>query len=440
MATLTFGIFACGRVSSDAKDAAAGRAAPALEDGTDGEGQFGDDADGRSERRRCVFGPWSAPVNVGPTINGSFSEHHPWITKDGLSLYITTTRFSQSVSDEDIAVAHRSSRSAPWSAPVRLGPNVNTVGYNDGVPSISEDGLDLYFHSPRPGGCGAADIYVSHRDDPTDDVAWQPAVNLGCVVNNGGPDNGPDFFRANGTDYLYFLQNNTPGHIGAATNPNIVLSTRPRGSGIAGWSSPVVVTELNSIYRQGRMAIRRADGLEMLFSRDDPGGFGGTDIYSSTRSSLSSPWSAPVNLGPAINTAFNEGGSAFDFKGQTLYFFSDRPGGFGMRDLYTATRKKLCAPTAECHDVRVEADKSCQGAASINAGSSDEDGDHDATCAQSPAGPFALGSTRVTLTCTDRASGLMDSCTATVTVFASADDDSNSAMSIPFTRRRNPPP
>jgi hypothetical protein len=47
-----------------------------------------------------------------------------------------------------------------------------------------------------------------------------------------------------------------------------------------------------------------------------------------------------------------------------------------------------------------------------------------------PAGP----------TCTDRASGLMDSCTATVTVFASADDDSNSAMSIPFTRRRNSPP
>lgn len=413
-------------------------AAHALEDGTDGESQFGPwdeptnlchEADGRGERRRCVFGPWSAPVNMGPTINGSFNESHPWITRDGLSLYITTTRFSQIASDEDIAVSQRSSRSAPWSAPVRLGPNVNTVGFNDAVPSISEDGLDMYFHSPRPGGCGAADIYVSHRDDPTDDFAWQPAVNLGCVVNNSGPDNGPDFFRAHGIDYLYFLQDNTPGHIGAATNPNIVLSTRPRGSGIAGWSSPEVVAELNSIYRQGRMTIRRADGLEMCFSRDsDPAGFGGTDIYCSSRPSLSSPWSAPVNLGPAINTPFNDGGSACDFKGQTLYLFSDRPGGFGMRDLYTATRKRFCAPTARCHDVTVEADQSCRRASSINAGSSDQDEDHDTTCTQSPAGPFGLGSTRVTLTCTDRASGLTDSCTATVTVVASADDHGNSNL------------
>src|SRR5713101_2728739 len=230
----------------------------------------------------CVFGPWSAPVNVGPAINGPFNDSHPWITKDGLSLYITTTRFSNNVNDEDIAVAHRRSRTAPWSTPARLGPNVNAVGFNDALPSISEDGLDLYFHSPRPGGFGAADIYVSHRDDQTDDFAWQPAVNLGPNVNSPSPDNGPDSFRANGTDYLYFVQANTPGHIGTATNPNIVLSTRPRGSGITGWTKPVVITELNSIYTQGRPSIRRADGLEMCISRTgDPAGFGGTDIYCS---------------------------------------------------------------------------------------------------------------------------------------------------------------
>jgi hypothetical protein len=79
-----------------------------------------------------------------------------------------------------------------------------------------------------------------------------------------------------------------------------------------------------------------------------------------------------VNLGPAINTPFNDGGSAFDFKGQTLYFFSDRPGGFGMRDLYAATRKRFCAPTADCQNVKMEADDSCHGTASNNAGSSDE--------------------------------------------------------------------
>src|SRR5712691_4549984 len=296
----------------------------------------------------CVFGPWSTPVNVGPVINSPSDQNiAAWITKDGLSLYFSTTRFSKKTSDFDIAVSRRSSLNAPWGTPVRLGPNVNAVGFNDAFPSISEDGLDLYFASIRPGGFGTnnTDLYVSHRDDPTNDSAWQPAVNLGPNVNSSSPENGADFFQANGTDYLYYVRFPPvllPGSIG--NGPNIVLSTRPTGSGIEGWSKPVVVTELNSMYTQGRPAIRRADGLEMCISRNaDPAGFGGTDLYCSTRSSLSSPWSTPVNLGPTINTPSEEGGQAFDFSGKTLFFQSDRSGSFG-RDLYTVTRKQFCTP------------------------------------------------------------------------------------------------
>jgi hypothetical protein len=152
------------------------------------------------------FSDWSEPVNMGEPINLSGSNQASWITRDGLSLYITTTRFSHLLSDEDIAVSQRSSLEDPWGEPVRLGPNVNTVGHNDSFASISEDGLDLYIHSNRPGGCGAADLYVSHRTDPTDDFGWQEAVNLGCVVNNPVRNNGPDFFQADGTDYLYYVR------------------------------------------------------------------------------------------------------------------------------------------------------------------------------------------------------------------------------------------
>jgi hypothetical protein len=215
---------------------------------------------------------------------------------------------------------------------------------------------------------------VSHRDDPTDDSAWQPAVNLGPNVNSSSPENGPDFFQADGTDYLYYVRFPPvllQGTIG--NGPNIVLSTRATSSGIKGWSKPVVVTELNSIYTQGRPSIRRADGLEMCISRaGDPAGFGGTDISCSTRSSLSSPWSKPVNLGPTINSPSEEGGQAFDFSGRTLYFQSDRLGSIGMRDLYTVRRQQFCTPTADCQNVKVEADNSCHGPTSINAGSSDE--------------------------------------------------------------------
>jgi hypothetical protein len=291
------------------------------------------------EHNRCregqKFSDWSEPVNMGEPINSPDSNQASWITKDGLSLYITTTRFSHLLSDEDIAVSHRSRLNDPWGEPVRLGPNVNTVGYNDSFPSISEDELDLYFHSPRPGGCGAADLYVAHRTDPTDDFGWQEAVNLGCVVNSPGPDNGPDFFRADGTDHLYYVQTNPPG--GIATLPNIVVSTRPTGRGDFGWGSPIPVNELNSEYEQGRTSIRRTDGLEMLFTSQRPG-FGVRDIWVSTRESLWLPWSPPVNLGSTINTQYDDAAPNLDFEGTTLYFWSNRPGGFGVRDLYTSTR------------------------------------------------------------------------------------------------------
>src|SRR6516225_3749290 len=82
---------------------------------------------------QCVYTPWSDPVNMGPEVNSPYNDSHSWITKNGLSLYITTTRFSMNVNDEDIAVSQRRSLSDPWGTPVRLGPNVNTVGFNDAV-------------------------------------------------------------------------------------------------------------------------------------------------------------------------------------------------------------------------------------------------------------------------------------------------------------------
>jgi len=47
-------------------------------------------------------------------------------------------------------------------------------------------------------------------------------------------------------------------------------------------------------------------------------------------------------LGAIINTGFNEGAPALSCDGTTLYFYSNRPGGFGQNDLYVSTRKRLC--------------------------------------------------------------------------------------------------
>ena len=77
------------------------------------------------------------------------------------------------------------------------------------------------------------------------------------------------------------------------------------------------------------------------------------------------------------------------------------------------------APVAQCQNVTVAAGASCTANASINNGSYDPDSGDTITVTQAPAGPYALGTTPVTLTVTD-AAGLFSSCTATVTVTNSA--------------------
>ena len=72
-------------------------------------------------------------------------------------------------------------------------------------------------------------------------------------------------------------------------------------------------------------------------------------------------------------------------------------------------------PVAKCKDVTVSADANCQGAASVDDGSFDPDAGDTITIVQTPSGPYALGTTAVTLIVTD-SHGASASCTATVTV------------------------
>ena len=146
------------------------------------------------------YGPWSAPVNLGPVINTAANEQHPAISKDGLSLYISSDR-TGGFGGTDIWVSQRACTdgddpACAWRTPVNLGPHINSAG-NDLAPTFTPDGHRMYFHSTGRGGCGLADIFVARRHDKRDDFGWQPAENLGCVVNSPYAD-GPDVLRGRG--------------------------------------------------------------------------------------------------------------------------------------------------------------------------------------------------------------------------------------------------
>src|SRR2546425_2811879 len=190
-----------------------------------------------------VYGPWGTPVNLGPVVNSPYNYNSPAISKDGLSLYITSSALPSppgsrpgGLGGADIWVSQRASIDAPWGEPVDLGPNINSAG-NDGVPSLSTDGHRLYFHSTGRGGCGAADMFVSRRQDRRDDFGWEPPENLGGVVNSPFADNGPTLFEddATGITTLYF---NSPQPRGAgrggifSSNPPGARTLRPRGNAV----------------------------------------------------------------------------------------------------------------------------------------------------------------------------------------------------------------
>ena len=104
------------------------------------------------------------------------------------------------------------------------------------------------------------------------------------------------------------------------------------------WSAPVNLGPVVNSTANDNNATLTADELTMYFTSDRPGGFGLADIWMTRRASRSSPWEPPVNLGPPINTPFIDGASALSPDGHLLFFHSNRPGTMGGNDIWLAHR------------------------------------------------------------------------------------------------------
>lgn len=278
------------------------------------------------------FTDWSPPVNLGPIVNSSFNDQHPAISPDGLSMYFVSDR-PGGAGGLDLWVSQRDSPEDPWQAPVPLSSTINTAG-TEFAPNFSPSGHLLFFGSDRAGGCGGQDLWVSFRQNKRDDFGWQAPINLGCVVNSSGADDGPSYVEEDDEHVtLYFTSLNRPGGLG---DYDIWRSSvNPDGT----FDPPVNVVELNSPARDTRTAIRRG-GREIIFQSARSGGIGGFDLWMATRDDDSPVWSVPINLGSVVNSTANDGAPALSRDGLTLFFYSNRPGGSGANDLYMSTRAK----------------------------------------------------------------------------------------------------
>jgi hypothetical protein len=168
---------------------------------------------------------------------------------------------------------------------MNLGPIINTSG-KDMTPWISPDGLELYFSSHRAGGYGNWDILVSQRASSND--PWQTPVNLGPFVNSTAGD----YYPCLSSDGLVLFFS---GYDYIGDNGD--------DSGTGPWRF---------------------------------GGLGKSDMWMTRRISTADPWEPPVNLGPELNTVFNDCQPRISPDGSTLLFTSNRPGGYGRQDIWQA--------------------------------------------------------------------------------------------------------
>jgi outer membrane protein OmpA-like peptidoglycan-associated protein/tetratricopeptide (TPR) repeat protein len=81
-----------------------------------------------------------------------------------------------------------------------------------------------------------------------------------------------------------------------------------------------------------------SDGITLYFASDRPGGFGGIDLYYTRKDLKTGQWSAPQNLGATINTKGDEKTPFIHSDSETLYFSSNGHFGFGDYDIFF-TRK-----------------------------------------------------------------------------------------------------
>jgi len=215
-------------------------------------------------------------------------------------------------------------------SPVNAGLGINTTD-DEYWPSITADGQIMMFTREVTTSRGGRNF--SQEDfyiSIKTNDIWGEAFDAGPPLNT--PQNeGAQSLSADGS-YMFFTACDRQGSIGSC---DIYFSANVNGR----WTQPYNIgTPVNSPYWESQPSIS-ADGRMLFFSSNRPGGFGGKDIWYSVLGA-DSKWKEPVNLGANVNTEGDEMSPFIHFDGQTLYFASDGRPGMGGFDIYMTRMNK----------------------------------------------------------------------------------------------------
>lgn len=244
--------------------------------------------------------------------------------------------------DVDVFISHCNNAKKLMLSPVdveivNLGKSVNSA-YDDKGPAISADGKKLFFNSRRPettdsprdvegDGKFFEDIYFCNWDSAN--AKWTDADQVPGQINEEGAHDACTGISPDGKQIFIYRNNlNDPNSRGG----DVFISKVVNGK----WKTPEPIGKpINSSYWEGGATIS-PDGKTLYFVSERKGGFGRGDIWMVKRKSKTE-WEKPVNLGAEINSEFDEAGIFLAPDGKTMFFCSNGHNSMGSYDIFRTT-------------------------------------------------------------------------------------------------------
>lgn len=214
-----------------------------------------------------------------------------------------------------------------------LGPLINSK-YDDKNPCISADGYNLVFTTRRPettnsdrdvegDGGYFEDIYISILDSGSRSFGQaRPASgSINSKAHDACTSISPDGKQ------IFIYKNDASK--AESRGGNIFVSK------IAGdkWKAPESLGKpINSSYWEGGACVS-PDGKRYFFTSERKGGYGRSDIWMVEKKGKEE-WNEPVNLGPEVNSEYDEAGMFLAPDGKTLFFCSNGEKSMGSYDIF----------------------------------------------------------------------------------------------------------
>ena len=211
--------------------------------------------------------------------------------------------------------------------PINMGENINTE-YAEYLPCLTQDGNEIIYtrHLPisHPFSSLHEDFFISKKKEG----AWKKSVSLSRNINTTKNEGAPSIYEAG--NILYFSSCNKADSKGLCD----LYYTVSKGNY---WTRPKNIHELNTEDWESQPSIS-FDGKTIYFVSNRPGGYGGKDIWAADKIS-EHKFGEPYNLGPSINTVFDEISPFIHADDNTLYFSSNGWPSIGSKDIFVSFRQ-----------------------------------------------------------------------------------------------------